>query len=79
MPHIRQFCRGLEINLIQGDAKRRGQPVPSAERVTLPEHGSADAKALGAACLGGNAFRRLSNGWEQMSNQQDQPLRCRTP
>jgi hypothetical protein len=52
MPHIRQLCRGLEINIVQGDAKRRGQPVPSAERVTLPECGSADAKVLGLGATG---------------------------
>ncbi|PWB29867.1 hypothetical protein DCO49_00430 [Stenotrophomonas sp. SPM] len=43
----------------------------------LPAYGSAEPKRLGAACMGGTAMRRLSNGWEQLRNAKGEWLRCR--
>ncbi len=76
-PRIRLFCNDMERSIVQGTAKRQGMPVPSSEVVALPAMGTADAKALGAACVGGAAMRRLSNGWEQLRNSQGHWVRCR--
>lgn len=78
-PRIRLFCNDMERSIVQGTAKRQGSPVPSSEVVKLPGMGSVDAKALGAACVGGTAMRRLSNGWEQLRNAQGHWIRCREP
>lgn len=76
-PRIRLYCAEIERSLIQNEAHRQGIPRPSGEIVRLPAYGSADAKRLGAACMGGTAMRRLSNGWEQLRNAKGEWLRCR--
>lgn len=76
-PRIRLFCSDIERSIVQGSAKRQGLPVPSSEVVKLPAMGTGDAKELGAACVGGTAMRRLSNGWEQLRNAQGHWIRCR--
>jgi len=61
---IRAFgciARRFERSLIQSEARRQGIPTPSGEIVCTPAYGSAEAKELGAACMGGTAMRRLSN------------------
>ena len=43
-------------------------PAPVSHKlIQLPGMGSPEAKALGYACIGGQAFRRLANGWEQVA------------
>lgn len=76
-PRIRLYCTDIERSLIQSEAHRQGIPTPSSEIVRMPAYGSAEAKQLGAACMGGTAMRRLSNGWEQLRNAKGQWLRCR--
>lgn len=76
-PRFRILCSDIERAHVQGAARQQGLPVPSTEVVKLPAMGSADAKALGAACVGGTAMRRLSNGWEQLRDGQGHWLRCR--
>lgn len=76
-PRIRLYCADIERSLIQGEARRQGTPVPSSEIVRMPAYGSAAAKQLGAACMGGAAMRRLSNGWEQLRNFKGEWVRCR--
>lgn len=76
-PRIRLYCAEIERSLIQGEARRQGIPTPSSEIVRIPAYGSAEAKQLGAACMGGTAMRRLSNGWEQLRNAKGEWLRCR--
>lgn len=76
-PRIRLYCAEIERSLIQGEARRQGLPTPSSEIVRMPAYGSAEAKQLGAACMGGTAMRRLNNGWEQLRNAKGQWLRCR--
>lgn len=76
-PRMRLLCNDIERTLVQSEAKRQGLPVPSANIVKLPALGSADAKTFGAACVGGTAMRRLSNGWEQLRDGQGNWLRCR--
>ena len=62
-PRYRLLCNDIEHAHVQGMAKRQGLPMPSADVISLPSMGSAGAKALGAACIGGTAMRRLPNGW----------------
>lgn len=76
-PRMRLICSDVEKAYIQGEARRQGLPTPSAEVVRLPAYGSAEAKRVGAACMGGTAMRRLSNGWEQLRNAKGEWLRCR--
>lgn len=76
-PRLQLLCNDIERAHVQGTAKRQGLPVPSTDVVALPAMGSANAKALGAACVGGTAMRRLSNGWEQLRDNQGHWLRCR--
>ena len=76
-PRIRLYCAELERSLVQSEAHRQGLPTPSSEIVGLPSYGSTEAKQLGAACMGGTAMRRLSNGWEQLRNAKGEWLRCR--
>lgn len=76
-PRIRLYCSEIERSLIQSEARRQGIPTPSSEVIRIPAYGSAEAKQLGAACMGGTAMRRLSNGWEQLRNAKGEWLRCR--
>lgn len=74
---IRLYCAEIERSLVQGEARRQGIPTPSSDIVRMPAYGSAEAKELGAACMGGTAMRRLSNDWEQLRNAKGEWLRCR--
>lgn len=76
-PRMRLICADVEKAYVQGEARRQGLPAPSAEVVRLPAYGSAESKRVGAACMGGTAMRRLSNGWEQLRNGNGEWLRCR--
>jgi hypothetical protein len=76
-PRFRVLCNGIERDYVQDTARRQGLPVPSAELVKLPAMSSPEAKRLGAACIGGTAMRRLSNGWEQLRNVEGHWIRCR--
>lgn len=76
-PRFRLLCSDIERSHVQGNAKRQGLPVPSSDVVVLPAMGSTEAKTLGAACVGGIAMRRLSNGWEQLRDDLGNWLRCR--
>ncbi|WMJ69207.1 hypothetical protein [Stenotrophomonas sp. 24(2023)] len=76
-PGFKSFCDGMEANALQGEAQRAGRPGPSTEVATLPPLGSAEAKQKGVACVGGQAMRRLANGWEQVSSPSGGWLRCR--
>ena len=65
-PIFLALCVSHEQNMVQGNARRSGQPVPSSSVVSLPALGSPSAKVNGFACIGGQAFRKIPNGWEQV-------------
>lgn len=65
-PGMIGFCQGMETMTIQNEARAQGRPAPSQTVIKLPAMGTAAAKDLGYACIGGTAMRRLSNGWEQV-------------
>lgn len=74
---MRVYCADIERWYIRSEAHRQGLPTPSNEIVRMPAYGTPEAKRLGAACMGGTAMRRLSNGWEQLRNAKGEWLRCR--
>lgn len=76
-PGVRAYCADIERWYIQSEARRQGLPTPSSEMIRLPAYGTSESKQLGAACMGGTAMRRLSNGWEQLRNAKGEWLRCR--
>ena len=67
-PHqgVRIMCERWERHLLSDSAKRAGRPAPSDSVVRLPSLGSASAKATGFACIGGQAFQKIPNGWSQV-------------
>ncbi|QBG94297.1 hypothetical protein EYC55_00475 [Xanthomonas oryzae] len=66
-PGMVRYCQGVENMMLRNEAQRQGRPAPSDSIVTLPGLGTAEAKQLGYACVGGQAMKRLRNGWEQVS------------
>lgn len=76
-PGMKPLCDGLEANALQQESRQAGRPSPSAEVVVLPAMGTDAAKRSGMACIGGQAMRRLPNGWEQVSSRSGGWLRCR--
>ncbi len=76
-PGMKPLCDGLEANALEQESRQAGRPSPSTEVVTLPAMGTDAAKRSGMACIGGQAMRRLPNGWEQLSSRSGGWLRCR--
>lgn len=78
-PHPRMvaFCEGIERSLVQMDARLQGRPAPSGSVIELPPLGSPEARQLGYACVGGQAMRRLEDGWEQVMARDRGWQRCR--
>lgn len=75
-PGMVGFCESIEYMVLSSEAQRQGRPAASRSVVTLPAMGSAEAKELGYACIGGQAFRRIPNGWEQVSARDGGWQRC---
>ncbi|GGD52620.1 hypothetical protein [Pseudoxanthomonas indica] len=65
-PMMMGYCNSIENMTLQNEARRAGRPAPSSSVIVLPGLGAPEAKQLGYACVGGQAFKRLSNGWEQV-------------
>lgn len=76
-PTFFSYCQAIEASTIQSEARRIGRPGASTEIVDLPSLGSSEAKRIGFACIGGQAMKRLTNGWEQVSSPHGGWLRCR--
>lgn len=52
---------------LRSEAKRQGRPLTSDSIPALPGLGTAEAKKLGYASVGGQAMKWLRNGWKQVS------------
>lgn len=76
-PGMKAYCEHLEARVLSDEARRAGRPGPSESVVVLPSLGSSASKRSGLACIGGQAFRKLSNGWEQVSAPAGGWQRCR--
>lgn len=61
------YCQGIENMALRNEARSQGRPAPSDSIIALPGLGTAEAKQLGYTCVGGQAMKRLRNGWEQVS------------
>lgn len=75
-PGMAAYCQSVENMTLQNEARRQGRPAPSSSIIRLPGLGTPEAKQLGYACVGGQAFKRLSNGWEQLSASEGGWQRC---
>lgn len=75
-PGMVGFCQSVENMALQNEAHRAGRPAPSSTVIRLPGLGTAEAKQLGYACVGGQAFKRLGNGWEQVHATEGGWQRC---
>lgn len=76
-PGMVGFCEGLEHSVLEQEARRQGRPGASASVIALPAMGTTEARELGYACIGGQAMRRLANGWEQVMAREGGWQRCR--
>ncbi len=66
-PGMVRYCQDIENMTLRNESHRQGRPAPSDSIIALPGLGTAEAKQLGYACVGGQAMKRLRNGWEQVS------------
>ncbi|MEB1609626.1 hypothetical protein VDQ74_06925 [Xanthomonas campestris pv. campestris] len=66
-PGMVRYCQSIENMTLRNEAHRQGRPAPSDSIIALPGLGTAEARQLGYACVGGQAMKRLHNGWEQVS------------
>lgn len=73
---MKPLCDGLEADVLQSEPRQAGRPKPSTEVVVLPAMGTDAAKRSGMARIGGQAMRKLSNGWEQRLSPSGGWLRC---
>lgn len=76
-PGVKPYCDRIEARTLQDEARRAGRPGPSDDVISLPTLGSDDAGKTGRACIGGQAMRKLSNGWAQISSPSGGWQRCR--
>lgn len=76
-PGMKAYCERLEARTLSDEAHRAGRPGPSDSVVALPSLGSEASKRSGFACIGGQAFRKLPNGWAQVSSPAGGWQRCR--
>lgn len=76
-PSMKAYCDRVEARTLSAEAQRAGRPGPSDNVINLPPLGSGASKRSGMACIGGQAFRKLPNGWEQIHAQAGGWQRCR--
>jgi hypothetical protein len=76
-PGMKAYCEQVEAHTLSSEAQRAGRPGPSSSVIGLPPLGSEASKRSGTACIGGQAFRKLPNGWEQIHAPAGGWQRCR--
>ncbi len=76
-PGMKAYCEQVEARTLSSEAQRAGRPSPSSSVIGLPPLGSGASKRSGTACIGGQAFRKLPNGWEQIHAPAGGWQRCR--
>jgi len=75
---FRNYCEQSDARLKQTVAKLYGRPQPSTTVLTVPAHGTPEAKRYGVACMGGLVMLRIKNGWEQALDADRRYYTCRT-
>lgn len=74
---FREQCERINASTKQSTARILGRPQPSRQALTVPAHGSDEAKRLGVACMGGLVMLRIENGWEQALDRDHRYYTCR--
>ena len=74
---FREQCEQSGARLRQSTARILGRPQPSQKVLTVPAHGSDEAKRLGVACMSGLVMLRLDNGWKQALDRDHRYYTCR--
>jgi len=74
---FREHCEHGDARLKQTLARIRGRPLPSTNVLSVPAHGSPEAKRHGIACMGGLVMLRLGNGWQQALDADRRYYTCR--
>lgn len=75
---FRDYCERSDARMKQTLAKVYGRPQPSTTVLTVPAHGTPEAKRYGVACMGGLVMLRIKNGWEQALDTERRYYTCRT-
>lgn len=74
---FRDHCERVNAISKQSTARILGRPQPSRRVLTVPAHGSDEAKRLGVACMGGLVMLHIKNGWEQALDDDHRYYTCR--
>lgn len=75
---FRNVCEQSDARTKQSVARIMGRPQPSTRVLSVPAHGTDDAKRYGVACMGGLVMLRLPNGWQQALDAEHRYLTCRS-
>ncbi|PBJ84276.1 hypothetical protein CMZ84_07560 [Lysobacteraceae bacterium NML93-0399] len=75
---FRNLCEQSDARTRQSVARIMGRPQPSTRVLSVPAHGTDDAKRYGVACMGGLVMLRLPNGWQQALDAEHRYYTCRS-
>ena len=75
---FRNLCEQSDARTKQSVARIMGRPQPSTRVLSVPAHGTDDAKRYGVACMGGLVMLRLPNGWQQALDAEHRYYTCRS-
>ncbi|MDR6990295.1 hypothetical protein [Luteimonas sp. 3794] len=75
---FRNMCEQSDARTKQSVARIMGRPQPSTRVLSVPAHGTDDAKRYGVACMGGLVMLRLPNGWQQALDAEHRYYTCRS-
>jgi|GEM_PF-2807263 len=75
---FRNYCEQSDARMKQTIAKLYGRPQPSTKVLSVPAHGTSEAKRFGVACMGGLVMLRIKNGWEQALDADRRYYTCRS-
>jgi len=75
---FRDHCERIDAISKQGTARILGRPQPSQRVLTVPAHGTDEARRTGVACMGGLVMLRIENGWQQALDRDHRYYTCRS-
>lgn len=75
---FRDHCEQSWARFKQSIARVYGRPQPSTKVLSVPAHGTPEAKCHGVACMGGLVMLRISNGWQQALDADKRYFTCRS-
>ncbi len=74
---FREQCERMDASTKQNVARILGRPQPSKRVLSVPAHGTEEARRLGVACMGGLVMLRIENGWQQALDKDHRYYTCR--